>query len=125
MTKHKSAARIVTIAALVCGLTLVPAALAGSKHHDPAIVFNPSTVSAGQQYTVSMSGLAPNTWVTVGAYFAYPTLTEWCSHDTDSAGNWSCTYTADESGDVLHQAYVFLKNGTKQLVGSGTLTISP
>lgn len=124
-TNQKPAARIVTIAAFVCGLVLVPAALAKGKGHDPPLVFNPSTVSVGQQYTVSEFGLAPNTWVTVGAYFAYPTLTQWCSHDTDSAGNWSCTFTAAESGNVLHEAYEFRKNGTKQLVGSGTLTVSP
>jgi len=89
------------------------------------ITFAPATVVVGQQYVVKVSGLRPNAWVAVGAYFPWPTLTSWCSKWTDNLGNWNCTFTAMEPGDILHEAHQMGRNGRFRLKASASLTISP
>ena len=123
--RTKPTRRATIVAAVVLSmLALVPAALAG-KGNDPPLVFSSTSLSVGQQYTVSLSGLSPSAWTTVGAYFPYPSMTRWCSAPADSAGNWSCTFTALEPGSILHQAYELQKNGSMRLVGAQTITVSP
>ena len=118
---------------LVLSLTLVPAALAAKGGGSgggstggtgAAITFSPAPVSVGQQYTVSVSGMGANSWVVVGADFPYPTMTVWCSHYADAAGNWSCTFTASQAGDIVHQVYTMGNNGRLRLQGSASLMIS-
>jgi hypothetical protein len=133
VTRKTPAVRIALAAAfLVLALALVPAALAGkggsgntSGGSGATITFNPTTVTVGQQYTVSVSGFGAHAWAVVGAYFPYPTSTRWCSGWTDAAGNFSCTFTALQSGSILHVADKLDNNGRLSQVGSRTLTISP
>src|SRR4051812_42952869 len=96
--KPQSRVALAAAAALVT-LALVPVAFAG-KGNDSPLLLSTATVSVGQQYTVSLSGLSPNAWTTAGAYFPYPSMTRWCSSLADSSGNWSCTFTALEAGSI-------------------------
>src|SRR5947209_4102201 len=89
-----------------------------------SIAFNPSQgVAVGAQYQVTVSGLRANSWVTVGAY--YPDTTWWSSGVTDGNGNFSCTFTATGSGQILHEAKLQGHNGRVRLMASATLTVSP
>jgi hypothetical protein len=127
------AGAVIAAMMLTAALALVPAALAGKSGGggggstggtSPKISFSPSTVSVGQQYTISVSGMGANAWVVVGAEFPYPTMTVWCSHYADASGNWSCTYTAAQAGSIVHQVDTMGNNGRLRLQGSATLTVT-
>jgi hypothetical protein len=129
---NRRIAHAAQIVALVLALAVVPAAVAakggagaGGSGGGATISFNPGTVSLNQQYQVNLSGLRPDTWVTVGAYYISSDAAYWCSHPSDSAGNWSCTFTAVKAGDFVHSAYQLGNNDRQRLVASATLTVSP
>jgi hypothetical protein len=127
-------AQIPSIVALVLVLVLVPVAHAAKggnggtgsgRTHGATVTFEPSTVVTDQQYQVKVSGLGANAWVSVGARFPYPETTHWCSKWTDSAGNYSCTFTALVAGSIVHDAYQMGNNDRFSFKASGTLTVSP
>jgi hypothetical protein len=116
----------------VAVLALVPAALAGKggggagsgATTSASLKFSSPTVVVGQQYQVTGSGFAANTWVTVGAHF--PDTTYWASQVTDSSGNLNLTFTATSAGQVYHEAQQLSNNGrTLRLKASATLTVNP
>lgn len=133
---RKPAAVLVVLSLAVLALALVPTAGFAAKGGNGAnptrggggggatFTFDLTAVVVGQQYQVSVSGLGPNAWVTVGAHFPWPETAYWCSKWTDNTGNWTCTYTAMAAGDILHDAYQMGNNGSFRLKGSATLTVS-
>ena len=125
-------AHAASFVAVVLALAIAPGAIAAKGGNGAAgsgsgatITFNPSTVVLNQQYQVNLIGLRPNTWVTVGAYYISSDAAYWCSHPTDGAGNWSCTFTAVKAGDFVHSAYQLGNNDRQRLIGSATLTVTP
>jgi hypothetical protein len=119
-------------AAVLClaVLVLVPAAVAaqggkgGGSKTSASLTFSSPAVVVGQQYQVTGSGFAPNTWVTVGAHF--PDTTYWASQVTDGNGTLSLTFTATSAGQVYHEAQQLSNNGTTlRLKASATLTVNP
>jgi len=116
---------VLTAATAALILALVPSALAAKRGATGAtITFNPTTVAVGQTYQVNVSGLRPNTWGNVGAYYISSDAAYWCSGTSDSAGSFSCTFTAEKAGTILHEAYQ--KNHNRyRLQASAYLTVSP
>jgi hypothetical protein len=127
-------AHAVPLVALALALALVPAAVAakgGGSSSGPStggsgvtFTFDPATVSVGQTYQVHVSGLRANTWTNVGAYYIASDAAYWCSGTTDGAGNFSCPFTAENAGDILHQTYQKTSNRYR-LKGSAYLNVSP
>ncbi|TMM32663.1 MAG: hypothetical protein E6F93_07485 [Actinobacteria bacterium] len=122
------------LVALVLCLALVPAAVAakggaggnGSSTGGSGVVFtfDPATVSVGQTYQVDVSGLRANTWTNIGAYYIASDAAYWCSGTTDGAGNFSCSFTAEKAGSILHEVYQKTSNRYR-LKGSTYLNVSP
>jgi hypothetical protein len=134
LTKTSRNRRFALAAVLsVAVLALVPAALAaqagkgggsGAKTTGASLKFSSPTVVVGQQYQVTGSGFAANTWVTVGAHF--PDTTYWASQVTDGSGNLNLTFTATSAGQVYHEAKQLSNNGTTlRPKASATLTVNP
>jgi hypothetical protein len=123
--------RSIALASLVLAvlLAVVPAAVAGKPETRAGgstgakITFTPSPATSGSQYTVNGSGFRPNTWISVGAHFADTTW--WNSKVTDSSGNFSLTFTATSSGQVMHEAKEMGNNGRLRLRTTATLTVNP
>lgn len=122
---------IAAVAALAVALMLVPGALAGKGGErggggagsGASITFDSTYVTVGQTYRVNGSGFRPNTWVTVGAYYADTTW--WNSQVSDAAGNISLSFTATSAGQVRHDAKQQGANGRLRLLASATLTVGP
>ena len=122
--------RIAVVVALALALMLVPGALAGKggpkgggTGSGASIAFDSTYVTVGQTYRVNGSGFRPNTWVTVGAYYADTTW--WNSQVSDAAGNISLSFTATSAGQVRHDAKQQGANGRLRLLASATLTVGP
>jgi hypothetical protein len=138
---RKPAAVLFVLSLAVLALALIPAAgfaAKGGTHGAPSgssggagggggasMSFDPQAVVVGQQYQVNVSGLSPNTWSNVGAYYIASDAAYWCSAMTDGAGNFSCAFTAEKAGSILHEAYQKGNNNRYRLKASAYLTVSP
>ena len=121
-------AHVAPIVALVLALALVPAALGGkgaggAGGSGVTITFEPTAVTVGQTYQVHVSGLRPNTWTNVGAYYIASDAAYWCSGMTDGAGHFSCAFTAEKAGNIRHETYQKTSNRYR-LKGSAYLNVS-
>lgn len=116
---------------LVLVLAVVPAAIGKGG---ASISFSTATVSAapqtsaatvavGQTYQVNASGFKPNTWVTVGAYYADTTW--WNSGVTDANGNISLTFTATSAGQIYHVAKEMTSKDALRVRATATLDVTP
>jgi len=130
-TMTRRIAHAAPLVALVLALALVPAAVAAKGGSGAstggsgvAFTFDPGVVSVGMTYQVHVSGLRANTWTTVGAYYIASDAAYWCSGTTDGAGNFSCPFTAEKAGSILHETYQKTSNRYR-LKGSTYLDVSP
>jgi hypothetical protein len=85
--------------------------------------FNPVSVVVDGQYWVNGSGFRPNSWVTVGAYYADTTW--WTSGRANDQGHIHLgPLTATSSGQILHVAKSLNeKTGRMRLLATATLTV--
>ena len=116
-TARRSRLAIVGIAALmILSVVVSGSALAapGGSGGKSSISFsmNPHAV-VGQQYEVRGTGFTPNTWVTVGGYYADTTW--WASGITDGLDTFRLTLTATGTGEILHEAKEQMNNGRLRL----------
>jgi hypothetical protein len=123
--------RILPILGLIAALALTSGVAAAGKGkgsggggkggNDATLTFSASTVSVGDSYVVTGDGFGANAWVTVGA--RYPIVTIWYSTVTDSQGQFSLVMTADEVGELDHDAYEEGGGRKLRLKASGTISI--
>jgi hypothetical protein len=122
------AVALIAAAALIASLSISSAAAAPHKRAaggatGALITFDRAQVMVGETYHVNGSGFRPNTWVTVGAYFADTTW--WNSQITDGSGRFSLAFTASSAGSIYHEAKERGNNGRLRLRATATLTAYP
>jgi len=113
---------LVAVVAIVAG----PATASGRGNtrggSSGSLRFSSDHVVAGSEYQVIGTGFRPNTWVSVGARYG---TTYWGSGVTNGNGDFALTFTAQESGSIVHDAYEQGNNGRWRLMSSATLTTYP
>jgi hypothetical protein len=97
-------------AAVVVAAVLSVASSAGAAKRDPACSINPGSVSSGQSYTASATGLPGGN---VNLVVAVPDGTTLTSAIDPSSGGWTRTYTAPFWGAELGTyTYMFVSKVT-------------